>query len=102
MRAGTSAAICIVPELVHMDAPFRWRIIACDVVGDGGRGGFRGLLKGDCATDGGVATENCDFWWRRESVSQVVEDGGFLEWGWKERNEAGREVETKRREEKRE
>jgi len=34
--------------------------VAFDVVGDGGGGGFGGLLEGYGASDGGVTTEDCD------------------------------------------
>ena len=47
------------------------------------------MLKGDGAADGGVATENCDFGRRRESVSQK---GELLKWEQKQQRQ-GRGVE---------
>lgn len=54
-RAGT--AIGIVSELMNVYSPLRRGIMAGDIVGDGGRGGFIRLFEGDGAFDVGVTTE---------------------------------------------
>ena len=59
------AAIGVVTELVHVHASLSIGIMAGDVVGDSGRRGFGGLLKGHLAGDLGVAAKDC--YWRAVS-----------------------------------
>ena len=59
MRACAGAAVGIIPELMDVHSPLRRRIMAGDIVGDGGRRGFTRLFKGDGTFDLGVTTENC-------------------------------------------
>jgi hypothetical protein len=66
VRASRSAAIGVVAELVDVHAPFSVRIVTGDVVSNGGRRGFGGLLESHLASDLGVSSKNGDC---RTSVS---------------------------------
>jgi hypothetical protein len=58
MRARGGTAIGVIAELMDMHAALGRGVAAGDVVGDGRRGGFGGLLEGYGAADFGVATED--------------------------------------------
>ena len=60
VRSGARAAVGVVAELVDVHAPVGGGVVAGDVVGDGRRGGFGRLLKGDGPADFGVTAEDCD------------------------------------------
>ena len=60
MRTGAGAAVGVVAELVDVHAALGRGVVACDVVGDCGRGGLGRLLKGDGAADLGIPAEDCD------------------------------------------
>lgn len=88
VRACTSATVGIVAELMDVHSPLGRRIMAGDIVGDGGRRGFTRLFKGDGAFDIGVTTENCDcgrrtirgsaslkIWWPGDKCAQTLSRG---------------------------
>lgn len=56
---GAGAAVGVVAELVDVHTPLGGGVVAADVVGNGGGGGFVGLFEGDRAADFGVAAEDC-------------------------------------------
>jgi hypothetical protein len=58
VRAGASASIGVVTELMDVHTTLRVGVVAGDVPGDGGRGGFGGLLEGHLAGNLGVSPEN--------------------------------------------
>ena len=60
MRAGRGAAVGVVAKGVNVHATLRAGILTRDIPGDGGRGGFGLLLKGDGTLDVGVSTEDGD------------------------------------------
>lgn len=60
MWAGARAAVGVVAELVDVHAAVGGGVVAGDVIGDGRRGGFGRLLKGDGSADFGVTAEDCD------------------------------------------
>jgi len=60
VRSSTGAAVGVVTELMDVHATLSGGVVPFDVVGDGGGGGFGGLLECDGATYGGVTTEDCD------------------------------------------
>lgn len=60
MRTGARATVGVVAELVDVHAALGRGVVACDVVGDCGRGGLGRLLKGDGAADLGIPAEDCD------------------------------------------
>ncbi len=70
VRTGTGAAIGVVSKLVNMHSPLRQRIIAGNLPGDGRRGGFGRLIKGDDPADVGVAPEDGDCGAGQETGSQ--------------------------------
>ena len=67
--SGARATIGVVSELVDVHAPVGRGIVACDVVGDCGGGGFGGLLEVDGSADLGVTAEDCDCVRRKGCVS---------------------------------
>jgi hypothetical protein len=60
MRSSRGTTVGIVTELMDVHATLGVGVVACDVVGDGCRGGFGGLLEGDGSLDVGVTAEDCD------------------------------------------
>lgn len=71
MRTGAGATVGVVTKLVNVHASLSIGVVAGNVPGDGGWAGFGGLLKGHCASDLGVSSEdgNCDQTRTRENVS---------------------------------
>ena len=70
VRAGGSAAVGVVTELMDVEATLGVGIVARDVPADGSWARLGGLLEGDGAPDVGVTTEdsNC----RQENRSQPI------------------------------
>ena len=62
MRTGAGTAVGVVAELVDVHAALGGGVGAADVVGDGCRARFGGLLEGDGAAYAGVTAEDCDCW----------------------------------------
>jgi hypothetical protein len=60
VRTCARAAISIVAELMDVHAALGVGVVAGDVPGDGGGGGFGALLEGDGAFDGRVSAEDGD------------------------------------------
>ena len=60
MWSGAGAPIGVVAKLVDVYASLGRSIATFDVVGNGSRGGFGGLLEGNRTTDGGVAAKDCN------------------------------------------
>lgn len=60
MRAGRCTAVGVIPELVDVHATLSVRVVAVDLVGDGGWGRVVGLVEGDGSVDFGVTAEDCD------------------------------------------
>ncbi len=73
MGASGRAAVGVVAELVDVHASLGIGVIAGDVVGDGGWGGFIGLLEGYLTCDLGVSSEDSDC---GEGVSMVCSSYG--------------------------
>lgn len=67
MRSGRGASVGVVAELVDVHSTLGVGIVAADVVGDGGWGRLRGLLKGHGAFDLRVSSDDGDC--RSTSVS---------------------------------
>lgn len=60
MRTSTCAAVGVVTELMNVHASLSIGVVAGDVVGDGGRRGFGGLLEGHLTSDFRVSSEDGD------------------------------------------
>jgi hypothetical protein len=58
VRTGASASIGVVTELMNVHTTLGIGVVAGDVPGNGGRGGFGGLLEGHLSGDLGVSPEN--------------------------------------------
>jgi hypothetical protein len=60
MGPSARAAVGVVAKGVHVHATLGVGVVASDVVGDGGGGGFAGLLEGYGALDVRVSAEDGD------------------------------------------
>ena len=61
MGASRGAAVGVVAKGVNVHATLRAGILTRDIPGDGGRGGFGLLLKGDGTRDLRVTTDDSDW-----------------------------------------
>lgn len=76
MRAGRSAAVGVVTELVDVHASVGVGIVAGDVVADGGWRGLGGLFEGDGTLDVGVTPEYSNLSGTLVSCGGIVKDRG--------------------------
>ena len=60
VRTSACAAVCVVAELMDVHAALGRGVVAVDVIGNGGWGGFGGLFEGYGTADTRVTAENCD------------------------------------------
>lgn len=61
MRAGRRAAVGVVTKGVDVEAALGVGVVAGEVIGNGGRGRLRLLLKGDGTRHLGITTEDSNW-----------------------------------------